>query len=239
MDKKFIIENNLAGTYSDFHRILRGSYVGGLILEADMPTDDENEMQGVANQQNDPMANADPNAMVGGPNPDPSMGDPMMGEDPNMGDTETMQPGDTVIDVDDITNAEEKVNNNINKVGRELSQVEKKMNDLIGALGKIDKYIDRNNTKIENLRNEIEKRNPTPTEKLNMRSLDSYPFNVNPNDFWKQKASQNQNYEIYSDNSESNDGNRSFVLTIDDIDKTSPDEIVKSFNDFDEEEYKH
>ena len=41
---------------------------------------------------------------------------------------------------------------------------------------------------MEQIRQEIEKRNPTPIEKLNMRAAnDSYPFNVSPSEYWKRK----------------------------------------------------
>ena len=36
--------------------------------------------------------------------------------------------------------------------------------------------------KIDSLENELEKRAPTPTEKIEMRSLDSYPYNIKLSD---------------------------------------------------------
>ena len=47
------------------------------------------------------------------------------------------------------------------------------------------KKMDVINDKIELLGQEIEARNPTPVEKLEMRSLDSYPYNVQLTDYWK------------------------------------------------------
>ena len=49
---------------------------------------------------------------------------------------------------------------------------------------------------VEELKQEIEKRNPTPIEKLNMRAAnDSYPFNISPESFWKEKEA-TSNYRI-------------------------------------------
>lgn len=260
MDKEFIRKHNLTEACATFDRIMRNSEVGGLILEADAPGQDEMEMSGDTQQpdggmgaqggmpggmQGQPDMGGAPDmggmdgGMPGGQDGDINLDDPNIGgadlggDMPDMGgmpgDENQLQPDDTVIDVDDITNAEEKVNDKVSSLGRDLGKVDDKISKLISALGKIDKYIDRNNQKIEHLRAEIEKRNPTPTEKLNLRSLDSYPFNVNPSDFWRQKAQQNQNYEIYSNNAESNDGEREYEVTLSDIDLTSPEEIMKSF----------
>lgn len=47
--------------------------------------------------------------------------------------------------------------------------------------------------KIDSLENEMEKRNPTEDEKLEMRSLDSYPYNLKLTDFW---SNQNDKYDV-------------------------------------------
>jgi hypothetical protein len=38
--------------------------------------------------------------------------------------------------------------------------------------------------KIDGLEKELEKRAPTPEEKIEMRSLSSYPYNLKLTDFW-------------------------------------------------------
>jgi len=40
-------------------------------------------------------------------------------------------------------------------------------------------------SKIDTLEKEIVKRNPTPVEKLEMRSMDSFPYNIKLTDYWK------------------------------------------------------
>ena len=75
---------------------------------------------------------------------------------------------------------------------------------------------------------EFEKRNPTQTEKLDVRgALDSYPFNVRPDDFWANKMKERNNYEVYADNDESTEDQ--YTITADDVEDL-PSDISKSFN---------
>ena len=78
---------------------------------------------------------------------------------------------------------------------------------------------------------EFEKRNPTQTEKLNLRSLDSYPFNVRPTDYWADKG-ENSNYQAYADNSEPTTDE--YQVTNSDVDDFSEREIADSFDIEDE-----
>lgn len=176
----------------------------------------------------------DPNAIGGGQ--DPNMeGDPnAMPQDPNMGGE--MSPMDdmggedeTVIDVDDITNAQEKMNSKVNVVGKGLGEVDDKIESLLQSLSKMEAMINNNNQEIAKFKAEFEKRNPTQTEKLNLRSLDSYPFNVNPKDYWAQKgADPNSNYSGYSNNEEPT--TKEYVITNSDVDDFSEREMQDSFD---------
>ena len=175
----------------------------------------------------DPMGGApDGNPMGGGQDPMGDMpgGDPMGGEDP-MGDMSTEEEDD-VLDVDDLTDAQEKVNKTVNNVGKDLGKVDTKLEKLMGAIDKLSALFDMNNKKIEDLKTEFEKRNPTQTEKLNIRSLDSFPFNVSPNDYWVEKA-KNSNYSAYGDNSEPT--TQEYVITNNDVDDMSERDVADSF----------
>lgn len=193
----------------------------------------------------DPMASgADPNAMGGDPMGD---GDPMGGGDPNaqdpmadpmgadpmedqMGD-EPADDGET-IDIDGLTRAEEKLNVKQNHIGRDLSKVDNRITTLIKTINNLLTKVDSNNSEIESLKAEFEKRNPTQTEKLNLRSLDSYPFNVKPNEYWAEKAKQG-GYEVYSDNDEPT--TKEYVITNDDVDNPS-DDIANTFFKIDDDD---
>lgn len=199
---------------------------------------------GMPDGEADPNAGADPNAMGGDMGEDPNVGgmpdaganpnmDPnaMTGdvaEDPNAMSDEMPAPEDDeeVIDVDDLTNAQEKLNNKENAVGRHVEKVDDKLKQLGQVLDKIEQMIDNNNSEIEALKGEFKKRNPTQTEKLNLRSLDSYPFNVKPTDYWKQKG-MDSNYEAYSDNQEPT--TKEYKITNDDVDNINDNEVANSF----------
>ena len=172
------------------------------------------------------------------PAPDGGIGDdPMAGGMPGGGpmgdelDEEEPEEEDDVIDVDDLTNAQEEVNDKVNSVGRDLGQVDKKIGSLLGAIETLQGMFDQNNKKIEDLKKEIEKRNPTQTEKLNLRSIDSYPFSEKPTDYW-QKKSANSNYSAYADNDEPT--TQEYVITNDDVDDFTEREIADSFSIDDE-----
>jgi membrane-associated HD superfamily phosphohydrolase len=127
--------------------------------------------------------------MGGAPAPDAGM-DPSMGGD--MG-TEPMQPEDEVIDVDELTNAQEETEEKVEDISVTM---EKGFEKLLNIVGKLDQMIDASTNNMEQIKREIEKRNPTPLEKLNMRAAnDSYPFNVSPESFWKEKEA-TSNYRI-------------------------------------------
>ena len=187
---------------------------------------DPNAMGG---DMNDPMA-GDPNAMggqdpnaMGGDMNDPMGGDPMTGESEDDGET---------IDIDGLTKAQDKLNVKQNHIGRDLSKVDTRIDTLIDTINNLLSKVDSNNSEIESLKAEFEKRNPTQTEKLNLRSLDSYPFNVKPNEFWAEKARQG-GYEAYADNDEPT--TKEYVITNDDVDNPS-DDIANTFFKIDDDD---
>lgn len=178
---------------------------------------------------NGPMP-SDDNAIPQGPEESGPMGDDAFGMD-----EEEPKEEDDVIDVDDITNAQEKTNDKVNAVGRDLGKVDSRIEKLLGAIENLQTMFDKNNQEIADLKSEFEKRNPTQTEKLNLRSLDSYPFKIKPTDYWKDKAN-NSNYSAYADNGEPT--TQEYVITNDDVDDFTEREIADTFNipdDFDQD----
>ena len=171
----------------------------------------------------DPMAGgADPMGGADGSMADSTGGlDPMSTPAPDDKDSD-----DVVIDVDDVVKAQEKTNDKVNDVGRDLGTVDRRIEKLLGALEDMQGVIDKNYAEIADLKNEFEKRNPTQTEKLNLRSLDSYPFNIRPTDYWKQKA-MDGNYYAYADNDEPT--TKEYTITNDDVRDVS-DDIANTFD---------
>ena len=205
---------------------------------------DPNAMGADPNMGGDPNAmGGDPNAMGGDASQDPNAmgGDPSamgmgddLGADPNAigGDESVSQDNGDTIDIDGLTKAQDKLNVKQNHVGRDLSKVDTKIKALIDTIQNLQDKLDANNSEIESLKSEFEKRNPTQTEKLNLRSLDSYPFNVKPNEYWEKKARQG-GYDAYSDNDEPT--SKEYVITNNDVDNPTRD-VADTFFKIDDDD---
>ena len=171
-----------------------------------------------------------PDGGAGAPPDDGGMGGPPddgMGAPPDMGAPDEEPEEDAeMLDVEDLTQAQEKTKDKINSVGRDLAKVDNRINKLLGAIEQMQGMIDNNNRHIEALSQEFKKRNPTETERLNLRSLDSYPFNVTPDQFWKEKSA-TSNYDVYSDNDEPTTDE--YVITNDDVDDMNEREVSGTF----------
>jgi hypothetical protein len=127
-----------------------------------------------APDQNTPPAPApapDPSAM-----PDASAPDGM-----DMGDT-----GDEVdVDVTELVQGSEEATDAANAANFKTSKLLKKFADLERRVAQMDTL----SHKIDDLGKEIAKRNPTPDEKLEMRSMDSFPYNIKLSDYFKETGS--------------------------------------------------
>lgn len=158
-----------------------------------------------------------------------NMGDdaaPMDFED--NGDTEEQQEGDTVIDVDDLTQSQEASEIKIDGVDDKLTRI-------LSVINKFGSALLANDRKIDDLRQEFEKRNPSEQEMLNIRSQASYPYSETPKDYWDNKKVQNPHYNVIYDNDVStSDEQKQFDITRDDVRNINVNEIGKSFdiNDF-------
>ena len=225
---KYLKKNNLLEAHKHFMR-LSEAYIPTVLPEEEIEEAGE-DMQDPNAMGGDPMAGGeDPNAQD--PMADTMGGD--MGADPmedTMGD-ELVDDGET-IDIDGLTKAEDKLNVKQNRIGRDLSKVDNRITTLIDTINNLLTKVDSNNSEIESLKAEFEKRNPTQTEKLNLRSLDSYPFNVKPNEYWAEKAKEG-GYEAYADNDEPT--TKEYVITNDDVDNPS-DDIANTFFKIDDDD---
>ena len=241
MDKNFIEKNGLTESLKRFNRIVEYTNAAGAFITED----GENDMEDPNAEQMLPMDN---NEMA------PQMGENDM-EDPNAEqmppmdngangeavaepegfapqETNEMEPeeeeDEEVIDVDDLTDAQEKTEDKIDKL---TSKFEK----LISKIEDFENQIDASNKKIETLKSdikaEIEKRNPTPVEKLSLRSKNSYPFNITPGEYWKEKEA-TSNYSTQDDENGAND--TVYKITKDEIDNfNNYADVSRTFDDYD------
>lgn len=170
------------------------------------------------------MAGAEP-GMEGG-EAQPPQGFSPQGEQPEqLGATPETDPNaeeEEVIDVDDLTNSQEETE-------KKIDALSDKFERLIGMLDGFEKQIDSSNERMETLRAEIEKRNPTPVEKMSIRAKNSYPFNITPDEYWQDKEA-TSNYSPEDDNNGADDP--VYQITKDDIDNISDwNAIYKSLDD--------
>ena len=127
------------------------------------------------------------------------------------------------IDITDLVNMTKNIKKEMddNKEGQtnvigKMDDVFTKLTDLEQKLSQMDNIMSR----IESLSGEIKQMKPeTPQEKLEMRSLDSYPFNQKPNDFFTEKQQQMKAT-----------GKNEYILTKGEVDDYSKDTIKTSFN---------
>jgi hypothetical protein len=214
-----------------------------LIFGAELAEVDDEPNSTDTTQPDGSELSADPNLPPDTNNP-PANGAPSV--DPNMPPADNIPPADNMpvaepemppvddmsddveVDVTQLVQGSEDAKKSADIASLKTSKLLKKFSELERRISAIDLI----SNKIENLEKEIIKRTPTPTEKLEMRSLDSYPYNIKLTDFFGEKDT----YDAVNNSNEP----KEYVLKKDDIDTDYIDSSIKnSFNipdDFEEEE---
>jgi len=123
------------------------------------------------------------------------------------------------IDITDLVTAQQEIKT---KQDEFMDGIFSKLDDLESKLTHMDDIMD----KINSLETKFDKyRQKTPEEKLMLRSLDSYPYNQKLTDFFDDKKDEMEET-----------GKNEYILTSDDVENISPNEIKKTFNNYQEEE---
>jgi hypothetical protein len=140
-------------------------------------------------------------------------------------DQEMEPSGDEIeLDVTELVKGSEAAKESADAANEKAAQLMDMVNKLETQLSSMDAIT----AKIDNLEKEIERRNPTPVEKLEMRSLDSFPYNIKLSDFWAEKG---ERYDTGSEQKQPEE----YVLTQQDVDN---DYIESDIEDsFDADEY--
>lgn len=108
-------------------------------------------------------------------------------------------------------NVEKKQDDYFNNLFKHLEGLESKLSDMDTIMNKLN-----------DLESKVEKyRIKTPEERLELRSLDSGPFNQKLSDFFDDKQEDMEKT-----------GKNEYILTKDDVEAYSPNDIKKSFRDF-------
>ena len=219
--------------------IVEYTFVG--VTEAEEPTDDVDAAVGDIEGELDmdggePEGDAEGFGDEAGGEPEgegaPEL-DAAMDAEPEM-EPEMPAEDEVELDVTELVNSTEEA-----KMASDMANA--KLEDLINGFGtlqqqmasmeKIHGNIEELGSKVTDLEHDIERRNPTPEEQIEMRSLDSYPYSIKLTDYWS------DNEDKLAIPKEEVDGKtKEYVLTKQDVDDYSPNDIKKSFRNFDEEE---
>lgn len=198
----------------------------------------------ILNEQPEPPAPPAPVDMAAAPGSEPPIGEPEGGMPPPAGDA-APPAGDVIsepIDIENDPDVEEVGNDpeggdgeseeiDITDLVTTQQEIQAKQDEFMdGIFSKLDEleaklsHMDEIMDKISGLEAKFDKyREKTPEEKLMLRSLDSYPFNQKLTDFFDDKK----------DEMEAT-GKNEYILTSDDVENFSPNEVKKTFNIYDE-----
>ena len=134
-----------------------------------------------------------------------------------------VEPDVEEVDITDLVNMTQNIKNDLDASKTDNDQVMGKMGDLFSKLDDLESKLSQMDnviTKIDGLESKVEDmKEPTPIERLEMRSLDSYPFNQNPSEFFSQKQLDMKK-----------SGKNEYVITKQDVADYNPGEMRDSFN---------
>jgi len=130
------------------------------------------------------------------------------------------------IDVTDLVNNTEEVGDTVDKFAKQLSDIESKFSELSGQLNKMDMVFQ----KIDNIEMEIERMvPPTPVERMELRSLDSFPYNQRLDDYFEDKKGEYKRLRGIDLEVEPQE-EKEYTLTVGDTEEWDDNSIGKSFN---------
>ena len=130
------------------------------------------------------------------------------------------------IDVTDLVNNTEEVGDTVDKFAKQLSDIESKFSELSGQLSRMDMVFQ----KIDSIEMEIEKMvPPTPIERMELRSLDSFPYNQRLDDYFENKKGEYKRLRGVDLEVEPQQ-EKEYTLTVGDTEEWDDNSIGKSFN---------
>lgn len=216
MKKKLTLEQQI----SHFKRMTKANPYGGVIVEQEglpeeppVPADDEAL----------PPAGGGEELPADDLPVDDGMGEELPADDLPMDDAVPEMDETEELDITDLVNLTKSIKNDLDDQRNQQQPQEDVMGQIMGRLDALNGFgekIDGVMSKIDALEYKVEKmKEPTPEERLEMRSLDSFPFKSNPVDFFRDK-------KIEMERS----GKNNYILTKNDVENYSPSQVVKSFN---------
>ncbi len=123
------------------------------------------------------------------------------------------------LEITDLVNGQKKIED---KQEEYFENLFKQLENMESKLSEMDNIM----SALNNLESKVEKyRQKTPEEKLELRTLDSGPFNQKLSDFFIDKQDEMEK-----------SGKNEYILTTDEVEEYSPNEIKQSFNNYDKED---
>ena len=144
----------------------------------------------------------------------------VVGDEAESVDDTTEDSGTEELDITDLVTTQKDISD---KQDEYMETMFGRLEDLTSKLGEMDTILN----KINDLEQKVEKyRQKSPEEKLQLRSLDSYPYNQKLSDFFMDKQGEFEQT-----------GKNEYILTSDEIENYSDGDIKKSFDKpFEDEE---
>ena len=131
------------------------------------------------------------------------------------------------IDITDLVNMTQNIKNDLDSSKSNNDQVIGKMGDLFSKLDDLEAKLSQMDVvmaKIDGLESKVvQMKEPTQQERLEMRSLDSYPFSQSPSDFFSQKQIEMKK-----------SGKNEYIITKSDLEDINSGEMRASFGDDEE-----
>jgi hypothetical protein len=164
------------------------------------------------------------------------------GDEPMDKPAEEMGSDEVEVDVTDLVNTSNELKASADENSDKMSELIDNFTKLasqVNSMGQMSKKIDSLGSELSKVSAEIEKRNPTPTQKIEMRSLDSFPYNIKLSDFWSDNADKFttvDSAESTVGGEEEEEEAKEYVLTKADASDFSSSDIKDSFGDFEEED---
>jgi chaperonin cofactor prefoldin len=143
----------------------------------------------------DPMAGAapaDPATSGAEPATEASASD----EEPS-DDSEGDEDDDMLSD-DEFDEEADEIKKSQEHVSQKIDTLADKFEHLLGKLDTFEKKIEDSDQRIADLKADMEKRNPTPEQKMSIRSTQSVPYKDTPSEYWEKKE-ETSNYSPEDD----------------------------------------
>ena len=140
-------------------------------------------------------------------------------QDPDVEEVGKDEDDKEELEITDLVNSQKNIET---KQEEYFDTLFKQLENLESKLGEMDNLMNM----VNSLEQKIEKFRPkTPEEKLELRSLDSGPFNQKLSDYFEDKEDQFEKQ-----------GREEYILTKDEVEDFSPKQIQDTFNTYDDED---